>query len=203
MLAKTSVNFRTASPLEWLVLASLLTIVATLLIVMSSMPTFLNYVGEIFSDGNTLPASQICPQELLISTPPNGVVVFATGHAKADPNNSSQFTEFQFVIANLSNREVTYWGYRPDSYAPRLPRGVVQPLYSMAAASLNKWEPVEVGWCGTGAARMRLKAGQAGRFTAHLSAEHHLGKIGVQCYERRSAGANKEFVVWSEPFGLD
>lgn len=204
-IAKMGVKIRRASKFEWLILASLLAIVAALLFAMTinSKTRFLGFDVTIFSDGNTVPLSQICPPGLLNSNPENGIAVYSMGRGSTESNGTSTYIEFQFLLVNLSNREIRYWGYRPDSYTQRLPRGVVQPLYSMAIAQFDKWEPADVRWCGTGTANMRLKAGQAGRFKAYLNVEERLARIGVRCFEEGAGGVNKEFVVWSEPFGID
>ena len=199
------IKLRTTSPIEWLILASLLAIVAVLFLAMTnnSKTTFLGFDITIFCDGNTVSVSEICPPELLNSNPEKGIAVYSIGRGATESGGTSKHIEFQFLLANLSNREIRYWGYRPDSYTQRLPRGVVQPLYSMAINQADKWEPSSIGWCGTGAANMRLQAGQAGRFKAYIDAEARLAKVGVHCYELDASGFKHDFVVWSEPFGLD
>ncbi len=190
MLSKMGIKLRTASNVEWLVLASLVSILVALL------SSFLN-------NDNTVSTSLVCPTELLNSNPENGIGVYLIGRAPTNSSGTSTSTAFDFVLVNHSNRHVLYRGYRPDSGTPRSPVGVVQPLYSMAIVEFHKWEPVVDGWCGTGAGDMRLKAGQAGRFKAYLYDDERLAKIGVRCYEHGVDGAKKEFVVWSEPFGSE
>ncbi len=151
----------------------------------------------------TMLASDICPAEVLGKEPELGIGVYLVEPLLPETQGLVDLTEFEFVVVNRSSRNVRYRGFVADSFSPRLPAGRVAPFYLKLVFNSGNWSEGHGNWCGYGLTGLRLNAGRAGRFKAYLSKGERLGKIGVRCYEIVADRDKREFVVWSEPFGLE
>lgn len=69
-----------------------------------------------------------------------------------------------FQIVNATTFDLPVSGYAADSFDPPLDGSRVGAVYQVRVRRAGAWEPVDIGWCGTGMTRVTLDAGSTRRF---------------------------------------
>lgn len=106
--------------------------------------------------------------------------------------------EFQIVNATAFDLRVS--GYAPDSFDPPLDASHVGAVYQVRVRRNGAWEPVELGWCGTGMARVMLDAGTVRHFSVAPPEPRDWDQMRVGITVSSAEGPH---TVWSAPVNRD
>ncbi len=174
-------------PLELLVAVSII----VTLVVIALPPDFFDRFDR--NPDNTFPIAGVVPVRLVPSASndsPQFVVISRQFDGSGDER-------IELALLNTGSSDLYYYGYTPMSFAPRMPEGKVHPLYKEEVNNGDHWEDGSPGWCGTGAADMRLKSGHAGRFTVFRSRDQPAIRVGVYCSSSQRVRFTESSIVWS------
>ncbi len=102
-------------------------------------------------------------------------------------------------VSNPGTQMLRYLGYRPDSFAPPIPKGQMIPIYRIELKQAGKWQQHPIMWdCGTGIDDVEFAAKTSATFGVWLPAgPWEAVRIGVAW---RPAAGDKEAalaVAWS------
>lgn len=101
-------------------------------------------------------------------------------------------------VENPNDAPVPYVGYTPESFGGSLPADTIAPLYRLEALRKGKWEPVTLGFCGTGRGPVSLAARARRHFEAAVPAsEWDSIRVGLVCYAEAARAQPR--VTWSPP----
>jgi hypothetical protein len=76
--------------------------------------------------------------------------------------------------------------------------GDIEPFYTRQALQGSKWQKDGLGWCGTGAGKMVVPPGRAGRFNISAS-DAKTFRVGIHCQWTHLTDGPQDGVIWSEP----
>ena len=70
----------------------------------------------------------------------------------AGRQNKGEASGFSLAIevTNPGTQTLQYFGYRPDSFTPPIPKGQMRPIYRIELKQAGKWQAHPIGWCGWG-----------------------------------------------------
>ena len=101
-------------------------------------------------------------------------------------------------VTNPGTQTLQYFGYRPDSFNPPIPKGQMRPIYRIELKHAGKWQAHPIGWCGTGDGDLDFAPKTSATFGVWVPAgPWEAVRIGISW---RLAGGNKEAaraVAWS------
>ncbi len=70
----------------------------------------------------------------------------------AGRQNKGEASGFSLAVelTNPGTQTLQYFGYRPDSVSPPIPKGQIRPMYRIELKQAGKWQAHPIGWCGWG-----------------------------------------------------
>ncbi len=151
-------------------------------------------------DTNTLPIAKIAETTGVavtdVGTGTTPSIVFV--RTRSEALGGAKAIVAEFVLVNPLDVPITYYGYTMDSYQTRPPAGEIHPLYSRRDKEGDEWKDVRAGWCGTGAADMKVPSKKAGRFEALIQLPSPVTQVGFQCAWTAADGKKVEQIIWSD-----
>ena len=128
------------------------------------------------------------------SSPPSYTRTWAGRQNKGEASGFSLAVE----LTNPGTQTLQYFGYRPDSVSPPIPKGQIRPMYRIELKQAGKWQAHPIGWCGTGDGDLDFAPKTSATFGVWVPAgPWEAVRIGISW---RLAGGNKEAaraVAWS------